>query len=301
MRTLRRLFMFAAVAVVGALASSAYAADRSGLRDVLVVSNNWAGTADLVDPHTFERLERINVIPDRRRRVAQIRRDETASFYFDSIRELVGEGHNQYVDDGFTSPNGRVVYFSRPSFADVVAIDLRTQRIRWRAKVDGYRADHMAISRNGRQLLVSASTANVVDVINPRTGRIIGRIPSGDSPHENNYSADGSRIFHASIGTVYTPLDAPELEGAKGERVFEVIDARTLKVRRRSDMGQKLAEAGYPGLSSAVRPMAVAPNERYVYFQVSFLFGIVQYDPARGPRGEGAQPAARRGPGAGAH
>ena len=129
MRTLRRLFMFVAVAVAGALAPSAFAADRPGLRDVLVVSNNWAGTADLVDPHTFKRLERINVIPDRRRRVAQIRRDETASFYFDNIRELVGEGHNQYVDDGFTSPNGRVVYFSRPSFADVVAIDLRTQRI----------------------------------------------------------------------------------------------------------------------------------------------------------------------------
>ena len=280
MRTLRRLFMFAAVAVAvaGSLAPSAYAADRPGLRDVLVVSNNWAGTADLVDPHTFKRLERINVIPDSRRRVAQIRRDETASFYFDSIRELVGEGHNQYVDDGFTSPNGRVVYFSRPSFADVVAIDLRTHRIRWRTKVDGYRADHMAISRNGRQLLVSASTANVVDVINTRTGRIIGRIPSGDSPHENNFSRDGSRIFHASIGFVYTANDDSSEDATKGERVFEVIDARTLKVRRRIDMGQKLAEVGYPGLSSAVRPMAVAPNERYVYFQVSFLFGIVQYD-----------------------
>ena len=143
--------------VVGvvALAPSAMAAERQGTRDVLVVSNNWAGSADLVDPHTFRRLKRVNVIPDRAKRVAEIEADPTAKLFFDSIRELIGEGHNQYVDDGFTSPDGRYVYFSRPSFADVVAISLKTGRIRWRTKVDGYRADHMAISRNGRRLLVS--------------------------------------------------------------------------------------------------------------------------------------------------
>lgn len=126
------------------LAPSAAAAGKAGTRPVLVVSNNWAGTADLVDPNRFKRLKRINVIPDRARRVAQIKLDPTELFYYGSIRELVGEGHNQYVDDGFTAPDGRTVYFSRPSFKDVVAIDLRTGKIRWRTRVDGYRADHMA-------------------------------------------------------------------------------------------------------------------------------------------------------------
>ena len=210
---------FLALLAVGAGIAATLVAPASGAskgkRDVLVVSNNWAGTADLVDPYGFERVKRLDVIPDRAQRLAEIEADPTARFYYDSVRRLVGEGHDQYVDDGFVSRNGRVVYFSRPSFADVVAIDVKSGRIRWRTHVDGYRADHIALSPDGRRLLVSASTARVVDVLETRGGKIVGRIPSGDAPHENNFSRDGTRIFHASIGTVYTDTDEPSQDATK--------------------------------------------------------------------------------------
>ena len=47
--------------------------------------------------------------------------------YFLGIRNGPGEGHDQYVDDMYTTPDGSAVVVSRPSFADVVAFALYTQ------------------------------------------------------------------------------------------------------------------------------------------------------------------------------
>jgi hypothetical protein len=227
--------------------------------------------------------------------LARINANPANLAYFLVIRNGPGEGHDQFVDDMFATRDGKYLAVSRPSFGDVVWINLAyaldpklaSKSIAVERSMDGYRTDHMAVSPDRRRLLVSDSTAAKViefSMVNEtlpngtvvKIGQRMREFPSGETPHESNYKTS-STIMHASIGKVYTPGDDPLLDGLKGDRWFQEVRNSDFKIQRRWNMGEELAESGHANMSAAVRPMAIGPSNR-IYYQVSYFHGLVEFD-----------------------
>ncbi|MBW6432294.1 YncE family protein [Actinoplanes hulinensis] len=265
----------------GATVAPAPAAAAPALRQVMFVGNNWEGTVDVIEASgSYSRVGRLNVVPDRTQRLTEIYLNPIRLAFYLGIQQGPGEGHDQLVDDMYTTPAGDALVISRPSFADVVSIDLTTGKLRWRFPVSGFRSDHMAVSPDGRSVAVSASTGNTVHVLDIVTGRQLGSFATGDKPHENIYTGGGRHLWNMSIGEVNTDLDAPWLDFTKGDRKITVADTSTFQVARTIDMRNRLDAFGRSDLSDAVRPAVFTPDESKLYFQVSFFAGLVEYDVA---------------------
>ncbi|WP_394822230.1 YncE family protein [Pendulispora albinea] len=267
-RLIRWTSMCAAIASLGigspaAMATRAEAAESATsaapLRDVLLVGNSAAGTVSFLDGHTFQNLGSIDVIPDLQARLDAMNLVEKTAY------DIVGqqEGGDRFVDDLFVSPDGRTLYVSRGALNDAVAIDIASKNQLWRFKLDGFKADHAALSPDGTRLVVSATTAMAAQVLDTSTGLLVGNFATGTYPHQNDYSADGRRIYNSSIGVVSLPR---ALDALKGEKRLTVVDAKTLKVLRTYQFPR------------GIRPSVITADEKTMYTQLSYLNGFVEFD-----------------------
>lgn len=254
--------------------------ESDNVDQVFFVGNNWDGTVTVIRPEgDYGQIGVINMVPDRKERMRQIFFNPIKLIAFWYIRHTAGEGNDQLVDDMYSTPDGRSLVASRPSFADVVSIDIATGKLNWRTPVDGLRADHMAISPDGKTVAVSASTGNVVQILDIYTGEEVGKFETGDKPHENIYFDNGTKILNSSIGNVQTSLDAPWQDFTKGDRKITIADVtNNYEVVRTIDLRPALDAFGRKDLSDAVRPAVLSLDESTLYAQVSFFNGLVEYD-----------------------
>src|SRR5688500_6983178 len=88
---MRKLFQVLATSCALVVPAAAHAAEPP-LRDVVVVGSNWAGTAEIFDPHTFKVLKRLDIVPDREERMQEIANASLKRrILFHLIRWRVGE------------------------------------------------------------------------------------------------------------------------------------------------------------------------------------------------------------------
>ena len=147
--------------------------------------------------------------------------------------------------------------------------------------MDGFRTDHMGLSPDGLRLLVSDSTSRQVieysmvdqtlaDGTEVKMGDRLRTFPSGETPHESNYTsrrqADLPRVDrpglhprrrHRRARRALRPADRP---GQGRPLVPDRAQPRLQDPASAGTCGHELEEAGYPDMSSAVRPMAIAPR-----------------------------------------
>ncbi len=262
-RLLRRtgMALLAALASIVALPHAGSAATR----DVVAVGNAFAGTVSFLDANTYTNLGSINVVPDlAARKLTLFLNPITLAGYLGVESQKGGEN---YVDDVALSPDGRRLYVSRGILEDVAAFDLATQKMIWRSNIGGFEADHMAITADGSRVFVSDITEGLEKAFDTATGKLIGQFSAGSYPHEVDFSPDGKRVYVGSIGVTALPYS---LNSLKGPRQLTIADATTYQVLKTYSFAYGL------------RPDILTPDEKTMYFQLSYHRGFIEFDLASG-------------------
>ncbi len=228
-------------------------------RPVLIVANSYDGTVELLDARTFRRLGRpLNVIPEGRLPV-----DPKQRAIYPAL--IKNRGEVNYTQEVQASPDGRVVYVSRGYLGDVAAFSLASRKELWRTQMPAVRADHLAVTPDGKRLFVSALPGTKVYALQAATGRIVGSYEAGDWPHVLEMSPSGRYVYSGSLGNQLLPYGHDT-----SRHQLTIADAGTLRVVHVYDF------------SAGVRPFAFVPRSHELVLQLSYLNGFVIFDLAAG-------------------
>lgn len=235
-------------------------------RELAFVGNSVAGTVTVIDVAARQLIGTIDVKPDGAK--VGLFRNPIQSLYAQSKAE--GRGGLNFAQDTDVSPDGRVLYVSRGNLADVVAFDLASGGMLWRTSIGHGRSDHMALTPDGRYLFVSDLIAARVRRIDTRTGRLDGEFVSGVFPHDIQFSADGRRVYNASLGDMSVDekdRDAIQPSADSGFAYqITVADVKTL------------APIDVYRFPRGIRPFHLSPDGRSIYAQLSNTHDVVRYD-----------------------
>ena len=105
-------------------------------------------------------------------------------------------------------------------------------------------------------LLVLNKAEATLAIIDPATMRVVGRVPTGEGPHEVATSADGRTAYVTNYGA------------QKPGNSISVIDLASRKETRRVDLGPFL------------RPHGIAERDGKLYFTAELARAVARYDPA---------------------
>lgn len=196
--------------------------------EVLYVGNNRGGTISVISIPDYDVLGEFDAVPD----LDNPRRGEVA-----------------LADDLVATPEGRILYVSRPHNRDIGAFDTATEKLLWSIPTKG-KPDHFTMSPDGRHLFVSINSERYAAVIDTETRAIAETFPTGPLPHGMRMSPDGRHVFN----------------GAMGADRLTVADASTFQVVRNIE------------LDEGVRPFTITRDGKKLYTQLTRLHGFVEVD-----------------------